>query len=316
MSLSQKNTYVSIVIPVYNEEGNLQPLLEAIAHACADTLHEIIVVDDGSQDKTYDELIETARHISTIRPIKLKKNFGQTAALAAGIDAAKGDIIIPLDGDGQNDPADIPRLLQKMSEGYDVVSGWRKFRKDPFLSRRLPSILANWLISTATGVHLHDYGCTLKAYKAPLLKNIRIYGEMHRFLPAWCAWQGGKISEIDVNHRPRMRGLSKYGLSRIFKVIIDLFTLKFFSGYLAKPNYLFSGTGFLSLIFSFLCAGLAFADKLIFNQYGHLRIPLLLCSLFFGLAALFLILMGLIAELLARLYFQAGQHKPYRLADE
>lgn len=307
---------VSIVIPVFNEAGNVQPLIGSIVSACSSIPYEIVVVNDGSTDSTSNELTALVATVPHLKIINLKRNFGQTAALAAGIDAAQGDIIVPMDGDGQNDPADIPRIIDKLHEGYDVVSGWRKNRQDSFLSRRLPSIIANAIISIVTDVHLHDYGCTLKAYRRSIISNLQLAGEMHRFLPAWCVWQGGRVAEIEVNHHARIRGTSKYGIMRIFKVLIDLLTVKFFSGYLFKPNYLFSGSGFIFFILGILSGGLAIFDKLGPNHFPYLRIPLLLLAVFFGLVALVLILMGLMAELLVRLYFQVRHQKPYRLADE
>jgi len=316
MTESNNNELISIIIPVYNEAGNIAPLLRSIAQSCTGLSYEIIAIDDGSQDSTPKELNEMKKEVSQLNVMTLKKNFGQTAALAAGFDHAKGNILIPLDGDGQNDPQDIPTLVAKNKEGFDVVSGWRKNRKDPFFSRRLPSMLANALISLVTGVHLHDYGCTLKAYNRSVLTGVRIYGEMHRFLPAWCVWQGGTVTEVPVHHHPRIRGKSKYGLFRIFKVIIDLMTIKFFSGYLSKPNYLFSGTGFVVLLMSLVTGMLAIFDKFGPDKFPQYRIPLILVSLFFGLVTIHLILMGLLAELIVRLYFQVSQQKPYRLLNE
>lgn len=314
--MTDQDREISIVIPIYNEEGNIKPLVTSIEQACRDLKHETILVDDGSTDQTPHEIKEISRSFPTVRAIHLKRNFGQTAALAAGIDHSKGNIIVPMDGDGQNDAADIVRLLEKINEGYDVVSGWRKNRQDPLFTRILPSKIANGLISLFSGVSLHDYGCSLKAYRRGVIKNLKITGEMHRILPAWCAWQGGKVTEIVVNHHPRVRGRSKYGISRTFKVIIDLLTLKFFSGFITKPNYLFSGMGFGSLLLSAIAVALAIYDKFGPNQYAQYRIPLLLLSVFLGLSALFLILMGLLSEILARLYFSVNQQKPYRLIDE
>ncbi len=310
------NKSFSIVIPIYNEEGNVQPLIESIHNVCKGLECEIIAVNDGSVDQTAQELQFLTTKIPSLRVVTLKRNFGQTAAMAAGIDHAKGEIIIPMDGDGQNDPSDIPRLLAEMDKGYDVVSGWRKNRKDEFLKRKVPSYLANALISNVTGVHLHDYGCTLKAYRRSIISNLQIAGEMHRFLPAWCVWQGGKVSEIEVTHHPRIRGKSKYGLVRIFKVIIDLMTFKFFSGYISKPNYLFSGSGIIMLLLSFVTGAVAVFDKVGLDRFPKYRLPLLLLCVFFALVSVFLILMGLLAELLVRLYFQVRSQKPYRLADE
>ncbi len=311
-----QNLAFSIVIPVFNEKGNIKTLINQIVQSCGQASYEIIVVDDGSSDGTKEEIAESALQHKEVRCLSLKRNFGQTAALAAGIDNAKGDVIVPMDGDGQNDPNDIPRLLAKLNEGFDVVSGWRKNRKDGFFLRRFPSHLANALISTVTGVHLHDYGCTLKAYRRTIITNIQISGEMHRFLPAWCVWQGGKVAEMVVNHHPRRIGQSKYGLMRIFKVIIDLITLKFFSGYLSKPNYVFSGIGLVLFLLGILSAGIAIFDKFGPDRFPKFRTPLLLLSIFCGMVAVFLMLMGLLAELLVRLYFQVRNQKPYRLADE
>jgi len=310
------NPSISIIIPIYNEEGNLIPFFESIIRHCKDLHIEIIAVDDGSTDRTPDELSRAAKDDARIKVVRLKRNFGQTAALAAGIDHSSGEIIIPIDGDGQNDPADIPLLLRKLDEGYDVVSGWRKDRKDKFISRVLPSLFANKLISSVTGVRLHDYGCSLKAYRRSILTGIQLNGEMHRFLPAWCVWQGGKVAEIHVKHHARTKGKSKYGIFRTFKVVVDLITLKFFSGYLAKPNYLFSGTGFVFLILGGASAAFAIFDKFGPDRFSKLRIPLLLLAVFFGLGAIFLVLMGLLAELLTRLYFQVRHQKPYRLMNE
>lgn len=307
---------LSVVIPTYNEEGNIGPLLEAVADVCRPYDHEILVINDGSTDGTVREIEGRLGQLKRVSLLSLKRNFGQTAAMAAGIDHAQGEFIVPLDGDGQNDPADIPKLLGELEKGFDVVSGWRKNRKDRFFSRRLPSILANALISWVTGVKLHDYGCTLKAYRRSIISNIQIAGEMHRFLPAWCVWQGGRVTEVVVNHRPRTIGKSKYGMMRIVKVIIDLMTLKFFSGYISKPNYLFSGSGLGFLLFSFVSASAAFIDKFGPNRIPEYRYPLLLLSVFFALVAVLMILMGLLAELLVRLYFQVRGQRPYRLANE
>jgi len=212
-----------------------------------------------------------------------------------------------------NDPADIPKLLQKIAEGYDVASGWRKKREDPFWSRRFPSILANSIISSVTGVHLHDFGCTLKAYRRSSLEKIRLYGEMHRFLPAWCAWRGAKITEVEVHHLPRTKGRSKYGLGRTFKVVLDLLTTKFISGYLTKPSYFFGGLGLLFYLTGALSGGVAFYDKLGPDRWPALRIPLLLLAGFLGVVGTFLLLMGLIAELIVRLYYEISREKPYQI---
>lgn len=307
---------ISIVIPVFNEAGNITPLVHDIQTACVGLSYEIIIVDDGSDNETKKELTSLKKILPLLKVVTLKRNFGQTAAMAAGLDHASGDILVFMDGDGQNAAIDIPRLLKKLDEGYDVVSGWRKNRQDSLLSRKLPSWIANAIISWTTGVHLHDYGCTLKAYRRNIISNIQIAGEMHRFLPAWCVWQGGKVAEMIVDHHPRKRGDSKYGILRIFKVIIDLMTLKFFSGYLSKPNYLFSGSGFFLIFAGFVSTAFAFYDKFGPDHYPKFRVPLLLLTVFVSLMGVFLILMGLLAELLVRLYFQVRHQKPYRLYHE
>jgi len=313
---SNQNTYLSIVIPVFNELGNLSPLVLSLIETLSNQSHEILIIDDGSTDGTREEGRKLERENAHVRLIPLKGNFGQTAAMAAGIDAAKGKIIIPMDGDGQNDPKNIPELLAKMEEGFDVVSGWRKNRNDSLFIRKIPSWIANGLISLVTGVHLHDYGCTIKAYRASLIKDISISGEMHRFLPAWCAWRGGKITEIPVIHHPRKLGQSKYGLFRIFKVIIDLITVKFFSGYLSKPNHLFSGGAFVLFSMGLLFSVLTVADKFGPDLFPKYRIPLLLLSLFLGLTAIFMVFLGLLAELMVRLYFTIQKQKPYVIQDD
>src|SRR5208283_5257548 len=235
---------VSIVVPLYNEEENVEVLHERIMEVLTSNKidYEIIYVDDGSIDNTL-QLLDTlqSRH-KNILVLSLRRNFGQTAAFAAGFDFARGDIIITMDGDLQNDPNDIPRLIKAM-EGYDLVSGWRKKRKDPFLSRRLPSVIANWLISKVTGVRLHDYGCSLKAYRRDVVKNLRLYGEMHRFIPAIASWYGVRIAEIETTHHPRHKGKSKYGISRTVKVLSDLITVKFLQSFSTKPIQFFGPLG-------------------------------------------------------------------------
>lgn len=314
--MSSNSPTVSVIVPVFNEAGNIQVLIDRMFKSSANSIDEVICVNDGSTDETADELQAISSQHKKIKVITLARNFGQTAALAAGIDHAQGDIIIPMDADGQNDPIDIANLLTKMKEGFDVVSGWRRDRQDAFFSRILPSKIANALISMATGVPLHDYGCTLKAYRRAYLKDLQICGEMHRFLPAWCAWQGAKVSEIVVQHHPRRIGKSNYGFSRFFKVIIDLFTVKFFQGFLFKPNYLFSGYGLFTLVLSGTAASVAIIDKFGPDRFPQFRIPLLLLAVFLGMVSVFLFLIGVLAEVLARLYFQVRNQKPYRLLDD
>ncbi|MGB7874425.1 MAG: glycosyltransferase family 2 protein, partial [Anaerolineales bacterium] len=242
---------LSLIVPVYNEEKNLPLLVESIRKALDPLpyIWEVVLVDDGSEDGSLQVLTQLAEEDSEhLRVVSFRRNFGQTAAIAAGLDKATGEIIVLLDADMQNDPADIPMLLEKLEEGYDLVSGWRKRRQDTYLTRTLPSNLANMLISRVTGVPLHDYGCTLKAYRREVLEGFRLYGEMHRFIPVFAYSVGAKITEVQVNHQPRKFGKTKYGLERTVKVILDLFTVKFLVSYSSKPIYLFGGAG-LALIF-------------------------------------------------------------------
>jgi len=302
---------LSIVIPVYNEEENLPLLHQALHKGLANCRYawEVVLVDDGSTDGSAQVLEQLAQaDPEHVRVVFLRRNFGQTAAIAAGIDHAQGDIIVLMDADLQNDPADIPMLVNKLEEGYDVVSGWRKDRKDPYLTRVLPSHLANALISWVTGVHLHDYGCTLKAYRREVLQGFRLYGEMHRFIPAYAASVGARMTEVPVRHHPRKYGKSKYGLTRTLKVILDLFTVKFLLSYFHKPIYLFGGMG-LALI---LPSGALLFYLIVRRIFWHVALmtsPLFQLSVMFVILGFQSILMGLIAELLVRTYHEA-QGKP------
>lgn len=301
---------ISILIPVYNEEENLFPLSEKLTETLKriGRPYEIIFIDDGSTDGSLDTLVEISKKFSNIKVISLSRNFGQTAALSAGIDCSAGDILISMDGDLQNDPEDIPVLLKKLEEGYDVVSGWRRERKDSFFKRRLPSIIANKIISLIGGVHLHDYGCTLKAYRRDILKNIKLYGEMHRFIPIYAQWVGARVTEIPVRHHPRLSGKSKYGLNRIFKVILDLMVVKFLLSYSQKPIYVFGGIGLLIIVGAFI-SGLYAIYLKIFKEVSFILTPLpLLCVLLLMLGSLS-ILMGFLAEILTRTYYES-QGKP------
>ncbi len=302
---------LSLVIPVYNEEQNLPLLFDAI-HAALDPLGkswEIIFVDDGSADGSLDALRGLfERDPEHVRVVVFRRNFGQTAAIAAGIEYAAGEIIVLLDADMQNDPADIPMLLEKLDEGYDVVSGWRKNRQDNALTRTLPSRIANALISRVTGVHLHDYGCTLKAYRREVITGFKLYGEMHRFIPVYAHAVGAKILEVPVRHHPRKYGKAKYGLERTLKVILDLFTVKFLLSYSAKPIYLFGGLGIGFISLSFVSLAYILARKIMFAE-SLVRSPLLQMSTMLFLLGSQSILLGLIAELLVRTYHEA-QHKP------
>ena len=305
---------LSLLIPVFNEEENLWLLhgqIDAMAKSYELNL-EVVFVDDGSTDRSFDILSSIAAADARCRVVRFRKNFGQTAALAAAIAHATGDIYIPLDADLQNDPADIPRLIAKLDEGYDVVSGWRKSRQDLFWSRRLPSVIANRLISAWTGVELHDYGCSLKAYRAEVLRDIRLYGEMHRFVPIYASWAGGRVAEIVVNHRARQFGVSKYGINRTFKVLLDLLTVKFLSNYSTKPIYLFGGMG---LILSGLGAMVALGvviGRFIWTAppFQH-NMSLLLLSTFLFTIGLMLVMMGLLAEIIIRTYHEAQGKQIY-----
>jgi len=302
---------LSLVIPVYNEEESL-PLLFDTIHEALDSLPrtwEVILVDDGSSDKSLSVLKNLAKKDPEhIRVVAFRRNFGQTAAMAAGIDHTKGEVIVLLDADLQNDPADIPMMLEKLDEGYDVVSGWRKDRKDTYLTRTLPSNLANGLISRTTGVELHDYGCTLKAYRREVITGFKLYGEMHRFIPVFAHAVGAKIIEMPVNHHPRRFGETKYGLGRTLKVLLDLFTVKFLLDYSAKPIYLFGGAGFIVIGIS--AALLLFlAIRRLFLGVSVLASPLFTISAMFFIMGFQSILLGLIAELQVRTYHES-QHKP------
>jgi len=302
---------VSVIIPVYNEADSLPILHQSLRNALDNYSKswEVVYVDDGSKDESVNILAELARDDSAHTcVVELRRNFGQTAAIEAGIDHAVGDVIVLMDADLQNDPVDIPMMLDYIDQGYDVVSGWRKKRQDTFITRTLPSRIANGLISWVTGVHLHDYGCTLKAYRREVITGFRLYGEMHRFIPAYAGWVGAKIIEVPVNHHPRKYGTTKYGLERTFKVILDLFTVKFLSSYANKPIYLFGGAGFIFFIISFLILAYLLIRRLAFDEH-LIRSPLLLMTVMLFILGFQSILMGLIAELLVRTYHES-QSKP------
>lgn len=309
--------YLSLVVPVYNEEENLPLLYNAVAAAVTPLSldWELILVDDGSRDGSLGALRSLAqRDPQHVRVVVFRRNFGQTAAIAAGIDHARGEIVILLDADLQNDPADIPVLLDKLNEGYDVVSGWRKYRKDTYITRTLPSNLANGLISRVTGVHLHDYGCTLKAYRRDVLIGFRLYGEMHRFIPVYAHAVGARITEIPVRHHPRKFGQAKYGLERTLKVVLDLFTVKFLLSYANKPIYLFGGTGAVLFGLSLLAMLFLAARKLLEN-ITILSSPIFIVAVMMAVLGFQSILMGLIAELLARTYHEAQGKTTYTVRE-
>ena len=307
---------VSVFLPVYNEEGNIERLnlkltdaLEALGRS-----YEIIYIDDGSTDGSLPKLRDIAARDPRVRVISLRRNYGQTAAMSAGIDYARGSVLIPMDADLQNEPGDISRLLDKLDEGYNVVSGWRKDRKDRWLTRRLPSRVANSLISKLSGVDLHDYGCSLKAYRREALTGVKLYGEMHRFIPIYAGWVGARVTEIPVTHHARSTGKSKYGLSRTIKVLFDLITIKFLSSYLTKPLYLFGTAGLVCLVISLL--SLAFALYYRFVEGVHLnRMPLATLSMIMFAMGVQFIFMGLLAEMIVRTYHES-QDKPTYLIRE
>lgn len=304
--------YLSIVIPAFNEERNLLPLYDRLKPVLnkAVLMYEIIFIDDGSTDSTFLILGKIARRDKTVKVISFRKNFGQTAAMSAGFDNARGDIIVTLDADLQNDPQDIPRLLSEIRRGYDVVSGWRKSRKDDFLTRRIPSQIANFLISKISGVELHDYGCTLKAYRKDVLKEIRLYGEMHRFIPAIAASVGARIGEVEVSHHRRKYGKSKYGIDRTLKVILDLLVVKFILSYQIRPIQLFGKIGFITTVGGFGLFTILVLDRFFGHQPLSTR-PLFTVSIFLIMVGIQFITLGLLAEIMVRGYFESQGKKTY-----
>ncbi len=307
-----KSNYLSVVIPAYNEEDNI-PILYEKLKGVLERLgreYEVIFVDDGSVDRTWEVLKEIAEKDQRVKLIRFRKNYGQTAAMYAGFQHASGEVVITLDADLQNDPEDIPNLLQKLEEGYDIVSGWRKDRKDPFLSRKVPSMIANWIISKVTGVELHDYGCTLKAYRSGIIKKLELYGDMHRFLPALTKRLGAKITEIPVKHHPRVYGKSKYGIGRTVRVILDIFLVKFLNEYINKPMYIFGTFGFILLSLGLVALFYLVFLKLFLDQDIGRR-PLLILSVLFILAGIQFISTGILAELLVRIYYRTKEDKPF-----
>ena len=305
---------ISIIIPVYNEAENVRILFKAL-YGVLEKLtieYEVIFIDDGSNDQTVKQIIESIEKHPEFKLIVLRRNYGQTAAMMAGFDHSSGDIIVSMDGDLQSDPEDIPRLLAKIEEGFDVCSGWRKNRKDNSITRTLPSRLANLLISWVSGVKLNDYGCTLKAYRRDVMKNVRLYGEMHRFIPIYASWNGANISEIEVNHHPRVHGKSSYGLERTFKVILDLIVVKFMSSYAQKPIYVFGGFGLLSMVAS----AFSFAGMIYYKFWGDksfIETPLPLVTVMLFSIGTISILLGLIAEIVIRTYYESQGKVPYSI---
>ena len=304
-------TYLSIIVPVYNEEDNIDLLCEKLVTVAKDIKksYEIICVNDGSKDSSLEKLKLQKQNNPNIKIVDFVRNYGQTAAIMAGIDNSVGEIIITIDADLQNDPADIPKLLEKLDEGYSVVSGWRKNRKDSPIKRNLISRVANFIISKVSGVKLRDYGCTLKAYKRSIIRGVKLYGEMHRFIPIYASWQGAKVTEIPVNHFARIHGKSNYGLERIFKVILDLILVKFMDKYFTKPIYIFGGFG----IFSMALSGLSGIAVIYLKYIGisMIKTPLpLLCVMTF-ITGFMSLLMGILAEMLVRTYYESQKRNIY-----
>jgi glycosyltransferase involved in cell wall biosynthesis len=309
--MDTKGPEISVVLPVFDEQDNLRPVYEQITRTLGGGhSYEILFVDDGSRDDSFTVLAELHKNDDKVRVIRFRKNFGQTAALSAGFEHARGEIIVAMDADLQNDPADIPKMIDKLDEGFDVVSGWRKKRHDSALTRRLPSRIANGLISWITGVQLHDYGCTLKVYRRVVLAETKLYGEMHRFIPALASWNGAKVTEMVVNHRPRTAGVAKYGLARTWKVLLDLITVSFLGSFSTKPIYVFGGLGFLSAAMSVILGLIVIYQKvkLKTDMSGN---PLLILTAVSLIATIQFILMGLLAELLVRTYHESQDRPTY-----
>ncbi|MDD5438198.1 MAG: glycosyltransferase family 2 protein [Patescibacteria group bacterium] len=308
---------VSVVIPVFNEVENL-PILNDQLVASADGLpslsFEFIYVDDGSKDGSVEALRKLASD-PRVKIVVFNRNTGQTAAMSCGIKSATGDVIIPMDADLQNDPADIPRFLEKINEGYSCISGWRKNRKDTLVLRKIPSWTANSIISWMTGVHLHDYGCSMKAYLREIIQGVELYGEMHRFIPAYAAWSGAKVTEIVVNHRPRVHGISKYGISRVFKVVLDLIVVKFLTKYFNKPMHFFGAAGFISLFLGVLSELIAIVYK-IAGLKDFVQTPLPTIGAMFLIVGVQFILFGLVAEVLMRTYYESQGSTPFHIKEK
>jgi glycosyltransferase involved in cell wall biosynthesis len=313
-SLTKNPLELSVVLPVYNEEDNLKILHKSITDSLAvwGRNYEILYVDDGSVDKSLEVLQSLEAADAHVRVFTFRRNFGQTAAMAAGIEAANGKMIAFLDSDGQNDPSDIPKLVAKLEEGYDLVSGYRERRQDPFLTRILPSKIANFIIRKATGVHLQDYGCSLKVYRAELLKSFHLYGEMHRFIPAHCAWIGARMTELPVKHHPRIAGVSKYGLMRTLKVVLDLGTVKFLGSYATKPIYVFGSVSLVCGFVAFALAAFVIVRKIMDSEADWMS-PMILGSLFMASSAVQIFLMGLLAEIMIRIYHESQKLPIYHL---
>lgn len=315
MKNMSKNLQISVTIPVFNEAENILELYEKVGLVLErlEQTYEIIFINDGSTDTSAQVLDSIAKKDKKVKVIHFRRNYGQTAAMMAGVDHAAGDIIIPMDGDLQNDPEDIPKLLAKLLEGYDVVSGWRVQRKDNPIKRNFLSRVANWLISNISGVFLHDYGCSLKAYKKEVIKGIRLYGEMHRFIPIYASWEGGKVAEVPVNHFPRTRGVSKYGMNRVVKVLLDLIVVEFLHRYSNKPIYVFGGFGIVNFLIS-LCSFIIMIYLKIVHDKSFVLTPMPLVVMFTFLIGILSILMGLLAEILVRTYYESQKKTTYNIS--
>ncbi len=316
MKHSKNAHYVSVVVPVYNEEENVSELVERIhkSLSAAGFSFEIIVVDDGSTDRTADVLKAIKEKYPELKIVIFRRNFGQSAAMTAGFDIAKGDVVVTMDGDLQNDPSDIPGMVRKLEEGFDVVAGWRKDRKDAFISRLLPSKIANWLIGKTTGVRLHDYGCSLKAYRKEISKNLLLYGELHRFIPVLASLQGAKITEMVVAHHPRLKGKSKYGIGRTFRVLLDLILMLFFQKFATRPLQFFGSAGGLMFAAGLLIDLYLSFEKLVLGREIGGR-PLLLLGMLLILSGLILFGIGLLAELVIRTYYEASGKRIYAIRE-
>ncbi len=306
---------LSVVVPLYNEEESLPHLVQQLTDALRPSgeRFELVLVNDGSSDRTAEVLEQLSHEVPELVAVLLRKNYGQTAAMAAGFDVAQGDVIVSLDGDLQNDPADIPMLLAKLREGYDLVSGWRHQRQDAALQRKLPSRIANRLIGRVTGVKLHDYGCSLKAYRREVLSDMRLYGELHRFLPALAFIEGARITEVKVNHRARQYGSSKYGIDRTFRVLMDLLTVWFMKRFLTRPMYVFGFGGLIAMLGSLLASTYLLVVKLMGGDIGNR--PLLTLAVVLGLAGIQLFCFGLLGELLIRTYHESQGRPIYRIRE-
>ena len=304
---------LSIIVPVYNEARSLPLLLDRFRRSLEGLDYEVLLVNDGSTDNSFEVMSDACAADQRIRVIDFRRNFGQTAAINAGIQHAQGDVLVLIDSDLENDPADIPRLLAKLEEGYDVVSGWRRDRwKGQFLTRKLPSLMANKLISGISGVKLHDYGCTLKVYRRDVIKDVVLYGQMHRFIPVYCAWQGGRVGELPVSYSPRQFGKSNYGLFRTYKVLLDLLLIKFLDKHMTKPIHFFGGAGFLSFGVALIAFLLALYFKLM-GQKDFVQTPLPVITAMFFIIGLLMILLGVLAEMMMRTYFESQGKTTYTI---